>query len=98
MSALPFSLHQIAHRLGGQVAAGQISCPGPGHSKRDRSMTVRLSQTDADGFVVHSHAGDDFRDCRDHVRSRLGLARKDRRREAMAIAPAAMAILYPGII
>jgi putative DNA primase/helicase len=73
------SLHQIAVALGGSVSAGQVSCPGPGHSRGDRSMTVRLSPTAPDGFIVHSHAGDDFGVCRDHVRSRLGMTRDDRR-------------------
>jgi putative DNA primase/helicase len=83
------NLQTIARALGGVVSAGQISAPGPGHSKRDRSMTVRLSPTAPDGFVVHSHAGDDFGVCRDHVRERLGMARREDRREAIAVAPAA---------
>jgi hypothetical protein len=36
---------------------------------------------EADGFVCHSFAGDDFRDCRDHVRERLGLTAAPRRRD-----------------
>ena len=34
-----------------------------------------------DGFVCHSFAGDDFRDCRDHVRERLGLTPLPARRD-----------------
>jgi hypothetical protein len=64
----------IAAALGGQVAgANTILCPGPGHSLRDRSLAVRLDPTAPNGFLTHSHAGDDWRACRDHVRSRLGL-------------------------
>ena len=66
-------LRTIAAVLGGEVACGQVIAPGPGHSPRDRSMTVRLSADSPDGFICFSHAGDDFRDCRDYVRSRLGL-------------------------
>jgi putative DNA primase/helicase len=66
-------LRTIAAALGGVVACGQVIAPGPGHSPRDRSMTVRLSADSPDGFICFSHAGDDFRDCRDYVRSRLGL-------------------------
>jgi hypothetical protein len=33
---------------------------------------VRFSATAPDGFICRSHAGDDWQDCRDHVRSRLG--------------------------
>ncbi|MGO8738795.1 toprim domain-containing protein [Rhodoblastus sp.] len=36
-------------------------------------MTVRPSATSPDGFVCFSHAGDDFRACRDYVRAKLGL-------------------------
>jgi hypothetical protein len=60
-----------AAALGGDVAGRQqVICPGPGHSKRDRSLSVRLTNT---GFIVHSFAGDDPLVCRDHVRARLGL-------------------------
>lgn len=74
MSA-PLSLRTIARALGGEIAAGQVVAPGPGHSRHDRSMTVRLSQRAPDGFVVFSHAGDDFAACKDYVRDRLGLDR-----------------------
>lgn len=68
------SLQQIAAALGGQIAGpGAVLCPGPGHSPRDRSLAVRLDPVAPDGFLVHSHAGDDWRKCRDHVRQRLGL-------------------------
>jgi putative DNA primase/helicase len=60
-------------QLGGEVAGAGISCPGPGHGPRDRSLNVSLSASSPDGFIVHSFAGDDWRDCRDHVRAQLGL-------------------------
>lgn len=68
-------LRSAARLLDGQVSGRQVSCPGPGHSRRDRSLAVRLSATAPDGFVVASHANDDWRACRDHVRSRLGIER-----------------------
>jgi putative DNA primase/helicase len=67
-------LRKIARALGGDVAGcDTVLAPGPGHSARDRSLAVRLDHTAPDGFLVHSHAGDDWRACRDHVRERLGL-------------------------
>jgi hypothetical protein len=69
------SLREIAVALGGEVCAGQVLAPGPGHSRRDRSLSVRLSASAPDGFLAFSHAGDDWRDCRDYVRGRLGLTR-----------------------
>lgn len=55
-----------ADRLGGDVtSATNVLCPGPGHSRRDRSLSVTFAP---DGtFIAHSFAGDDFRVCRDHV-------------------------------
>ena len=60
-----------ARALGGDtVGRDQVLCPGPGHSPRDRSLAVRFV---AGGFIVHSHANDDWQACRDHVSARLGL-------------------------
>jgi putative DNA primase/helicase len=66
-------LRSAAAALGGDVyKRNSILCPGPGHSRRDRSLEVTFN---ADGsFVVRSYAGDDFRDCRDHVKAVLGLS------------------------
>jgi putative DNA primase/helicase len=69
-----YSTRNIAAALGGQVAGPNAAlCPGPGHSPRDRSLAVRLDPAAPDGFLVHSHAGDDWAECRDYVRERLGL-------------------------
>ena len=69
-----FDARSVARALGGNVVGrDQVAAPGPGHSKRDRSLSVRLSPTAPDGFLVNSHAGDDFAQCRDHVKHALGL-------------------------
>lgn len=75
------SLRQIAHALGGEIVGRQVLCPGPGHSKHDASLSVRLDPQAPGGFVVHSFCGDDFAACRDHVRERLGLS-NDRKPQA----------------
>ncbi|WP_292529539.1 hypothetical protein [Methylocystis sp.] len=88
MTAPPIvNLRQIAHALGGEVSNGQVLCPGPGHSRRDRSLAVRMSPTAPDGFVAKSFAGDDWRDCKDYVRGRLGLARDPVERAARPTSP-----------
>jgi putative DNA primase/helicase len=61
-------LSEWARALGGEVAGGQVLCLGPGHSTKDRSLAVKPT---ADGFVVHSHAGNDWQECRDYVRELL---------------------------
>jgi putative DNA primase/helicase len=64
----------LARALGGEVAGRDaVLAPGPGHSPKDRSLSVRLDPNAPDGFLIFSHAGDDWRSCRDHVRKRLGL-------------------------
>jgi putative DNA primase/helicase len=68
------SLQRIAHALDGEVSGGQVLCPGPGHSPRDRSLSVTASAAAPDGFVVHSFANDDPLACKDYVRRKLGLS------------------------
>jgi RecA-family ATPase len=71
---IPLDLQRIARSLGGEVRNGQILAPGPGHSPKDRSMSVRLDPGAPDGFIVHSFAPhDDVIKCRDYVRERCGL-------------------------
>lgn len=85
-----FDLRELARLLGGDVSGSQVLAPGPGHSSRDRSMSVMPSPSAPDGFVATSFAGDDFRVCRDHVRGRLGIPRwtgPERRAEARRPAP-----------
>jgi putative DNA primase/helicase len=65
---------EIAHALGGQVSSRDTALvPGPGHSRRDRSLSVRVDPNAPDGFLIYSHAGDPWRECREHVRRALGL-------------------------
>jgi putative DNA primase/helicase len=65
-------LRLLQRALGGEICSGQLLCPGPGHSARDRSLAVKPDGNG--GFIVHSHAGDDWRDCRDYVSEKLGLS------------------------
>ena len=71
---------EIALALGGDVvSANRVSAPGPGHSPTDRSLSVLITGSD---FIVHSFAGDDWRVCKEYVRSRLGLLPFDQRRRS----------------
>ena len=54
----------VRNSLKARLARGEVAS----------SMTVRLSPSAPEGFLVFSHAGDDFAACRDHVRTLLGLA------------------------
>ena len=76
MSAL--DLREIARRLGGEITAGKVIAPAPGHSPRDRSLWVIPSWQAPDGFRVHCFSPkDDWRAARDYVRGRLGLPKDD---------------------
>jgi 5S rRNA maturation endonuclease (ribonuclease M5) len=63
----------LARALGGDVSNGQVLAPGPGHSTVDRSLSIKIDPAAPDGFVVHSHSGDDPIACRDYVREKAGL-------------------------
>ena len=74
MSTVVIDTRTLARLLDGDVTGrAKVLCPGPGHSRHDRSLRVTLIDDADDGFLVHSFAGDDWRDCRDYVRGRLGL-------------------------
>jgi hypothetical protein len=90
------SLHQIARALGGEVSGGQALVPGPGHSRRDRSLSIQLSATAPEGFLAFSHAGDDFALCRDYVKQALCIEDTWRReRELRSSRPAPRSITPP---
>jgi hypothetical protein len=61
---------EIALALGGDVVSfTRVAAPGRGHSSKDRSLGILIMGS---SFIVHSFAGDDWRVCKDYVRSRLG--------------------------
>lgn len=63
----------LARALGGDaVGSNRVLAPGPGHSPRDRSLSVLIDPNAPNGFLVTSFSGDDWRDCRDHVLGLLG--------------------------
>jgi putative DNA primase/helicase len=68
----------LAVALNGDVAGpDRVLAPGPGHNPRDRSLSIRLDPGAPEGFVCHSFSSDDWRECRDHIRHTVGLARPE---------------------
>ena len=59
----------------GGVVTGRDTCsiPGPGHSKADRSLSIKIDPSDPLGFKVNSFSGDDWQTCRDYIAAALGL-------------------------
>jgi len=71
---LVYNVRAAARALGGDVIGrNSIAAPGPGHSTKDRSLTIKFISDAPDGFVVFSHASDSWSEARDHVRAKLGL-------------------------
>jgi putative DNA primase/helicase len=64
----------VAHALGGDATGCNVMAPGPGHSRADRSLSIKIDSAAPDGFIVHSFAGDSPTACRDYVRAALGLS------------------------
>jgi Toprim domain len=66
-------LSALARALDGDVIGRDaVAAPGPGHSRRDRSLIIKIDPAAPDGFIAHSHAGDPWNLCKDFVRERLG--------------------------
>jgi putative DNA primase/helicase len=70
------NLLTVARALGGEIQGGQVLAPGPGHSRRDRSLSIRLDARAPGGLLVHSFAGDNPLAAKDYVRERLGIRRQ----------------------
>src|SRR6516162_3768509 len=71
---MQLTLEMMARALHGKVSGNQVLAPGPNHKDpNDRSMAVKLSNKNSDGFVVHSHAGDDDLKFKDYIRAKLGI-------------------------
>ena len=70
------NLQFLKRALGGDIADGKVHAPAPGHSKHDRSMTVFLDPQAPGRFRVHCFT-EDWKDCRDFVKARLGVRDRD---------------------
>jgi RecA-family ATPase len=87
------SLPEIAAATGGEVCGSCVKCPAPGHSDRDRSLSIRLAPDQVDGFVVYNHSDGDHMAGKRWVMERLGI--KSRFNGAKATAkPADIFYLY----
>src|SRR4051812_24793182 len=64
--------------MGGAVT-GPDSCnvPGPAHGPGDLSLSIRVDRRQG-RIIVFSHAGNDWKICKDYVRETLGLDKCDR--------------------
>jgi hypothetical protein len=68
------NLNEIAKALGGEVSAGQVRAPAPGHSPADRGLSVKIAADAPDGFLVKLFNGGDEIAAKDYVRGKLGMS------------------------
>ena len=59
--------------MGGDVVGQDALVPGPNHSPKDRSLSVRIDPAVPGSILTYSFCGDDVNACRDYVREKLGL-------------------------
>jgi len=81
---------EVATAMGGKVSPSNPNIarvPSEGHSRHDDGLAVIITDADPEGFMTYSHQGDDWRDCRDYVRSKLGLQRPEYKKPAMRFVP-----------
>ncbi len=62
-------LRQMAVALGGRVVGDHVECPGPGHSRKDHSLSVWPAPSKRRGppISIFSRAGDDWKTAIDHA-------------------------------
>jgi hypothetical protein len=75
---LDITPQKLARILGGDVSGHGVIAPGPDHSREDRSLSIKITKANPDGFVVHSHSpNDNDLACKDWVREKLKQAGYD---------------------
>jgi RecA-family ATPase len=67
------SLSQIAKVLNGEVRGNQVAAPGPGHSPKDRSLSVTLNDAGDDVIVNTFSPADDRMALLKYVREKCGI-------------------------
>src|SRR5215472_16438806 len=58
----------ITRALGGDWHGTYGCAPGPGHSRKDRSLMITAHPADPNDVILHSFAGDDWRPIEDDLR------------------------------
>lgn len=81
--AMTLDPRAVARALGGIASRQNVLAPGPGHSRADRSLSIKIDPTAPDGFILHSFAGNSPLECRDHVRAALGFGGPERGRRQL---------------
>jgi len=81
--------YEVTRALGGEWHGSYGLAPGPGHSKRDRSLMIKPHRDDPDDVFFHSFAGDDYRLIKDDLRRRGVLRERKKAGSSVPSDPAA---------
>ena len=67
------SLRELQRIFGGEISNGELHCAGPGHSRADRSLSLRPVEDGPNdlGLMYHSFADDDPTAIEDFLREKL---------------------------
>lgn len=77
---MTLDIQSIARAMGGErTSSFTANVPGPGHRPGDRSLSITIRRG---RLCVYSHAGDDWKECRDYVMDRLGIDQRSSRTKA----------------
>jgi hypothetical protein len=73
----------------GGVVTGRDSCsvPGHGHSRADRSLSIRIDPTRPLGVEFNSFSSDNPRDCQDYIAAALDLKYQASRKGVIDVPP-----------
>jgi hypothetical protein len=78
----------LAAALGGDVVGpNQVKAPGPNHSPKDRSLSVKMEPSAPGGLLIYSFADDSYEICLDYVYSKLGIGRDGANFVSSPVAP-----------
>lgn len=78
-----FIAERVTRELGGDWHGHYGTAPAPGHSKYDRSLSIRPHRDDPDDVIIHAFAGEDWQDIKADLRSRGLLAGAGLRRDRL---------------
>jgi hypothetical protein len=78
------SLQQIAHALNGEISGDYVRAPGPGHSIKDRSLSVKITTSGDDVVVSTFSPADDRMACLKYVREKCDINGRRRTSDELA--------------
>ena len=67
--ASDYLAREVTKYLGGDWCGNYGRAPSPGHSKKDRSLTIKPHESDPNDVIIHSFTDGDWKDLKDELRA-----------------------------